>query len=124
MQLYTLSFFRHKESDINYALFIMSIFEMDIFQLIGDFLHLLAVVFLLVKILKTRNISGILSPCSGLSYKTQEIYLVVFLSRYVDIFLGWKTVYFFLMKLVFIGVAFYTVYLMMSQKPFCLSYDR
>ena len=97
---------------------------MDIFQLIGDFLHLLAVVFLLVKILKTRNISGILSPCSGLSYKTQEIYLVVFLSRYVDIFLGWKTVYFFLMKLVFIGVAFYTVYLMMSQKPFCLSYDR
>lgn len=31
---------------------------MDIFQLIGDFLHLLAVVMLILKILANRNVVG------------------------------------------------------------------
>jgi hypothetical protein len=37
---------------------------MDIFQLIGDFLHLFAVLILLLKILAAKNVIGI-------SYKTQ-----------------------------------------------------
>jgi len=53
---------------------------MDIFQLIGDFLHLIAIVMLLLKILATKNVIG-------LSYKTQELYLVVFLTRYSDMIL-------------------------------------
>jgi len=37
---------------------------MDVFQLIGDFLHLIAVLMLLLKMLTTKNVIGI-------SYKTQ-----------------------------------------------------
>jgi hypothetical protein len=37
---------------------------MDILQLIGDFLHLIAIISLVSKILQTKNVTGI-------SYKTQ-----------------------------------------------------
>ncbi|MCL4116967.1 UNVERIFIED_CONTAM: hypothetical protein GTU68_054008, partial [Idotea baltica] len=60
----------------------------------------------------------------GLSYKTQEIYAIVFLSRYVDVLLGWKSLYLFVMKIVFILITLYTAYLMKFKKPFSLSYDK
>ncbi len=50
---------------------------MDVFQLIGDFLHLVAILLLLLKILASKNVVG-------LSYKTQEMFIVVFLTRYSD----------------------------------------
>ncbi len=53
---------------------------MDIFRLIGDFLHLFAVLILLLKILGNKNVIGV-------SYKTQEIYFFVFITRYSDMFL-------------------------------------
>lgn len=56
------------------------IINMDVFQLIGDFLHLIAVLMLLLKILANKNVIGI-------SYKTQEIYMVVFITRYSDMLL-------------------------------------
>ncbi len=37
---------------------------MDVFQLIGDFLHLIAMLMLLLKILANKNVIGV-------SYKTQ-----------------------------------------------------
>ncbi len=53
---------------------------MDVFQLIGDFLHLVAILLLLLKILASKNVVG-------LSYKTQEMFIVVFLTRYSDMVL-------------------------------------
>jgi hypothetical protein len=44
---------------------------MDVFQLIGDFLHLLAVIMLVLKILANKNVIGMILINSGLSYKTQ-----------------------------------------------------
>ncbi len=44
--------------DVNYKLI------MDVFQLIGDFLHLIAMLMLLLKILANKNVIG-------LSYRTQ-----------------------------------------------------
>lgn len=90
---------------------------MDIFQLIGDLLHLIAMLILLFKILETKNVTGI-------SYKTQELYAVVFVSRYIDVFLGWKALYLFVMKFVFTGLTVYTCYLFILRKPFTLSYNR
>lgn len=90
---------------------------MDIFQFIGDLLHLFAILILIYKIIQTRNVAGI-------SYKTQEIYGLVFLSRYIDVFLGWKALYLFLMKFVFIGITIYTCYLLLFRKPFCHSYMK
>ena len=51
---------------------------MDVFQLIGDFLHLVAILMLLLKILSSKTVIG-------LSYRTQELYMVVFLTRYSDL---------------------------------------
>ena len=85
---------------------------MDIFQLIGDFLHLMAVLILVLKIIANRNVLG-------LSYRTQEIFLVVFALRYIDIF-TWRTLYLFVMKVLFMSLTAYTIYLMRFKKPFSL----
>lgn len=50
--------------------------------------------------------------------------MVVFASRYLDLLFGWRSLYAFLMKIIFIGVTAYTIYLMRFKKPFNLSYDK
>lgn len=86
---------------------------MDVFQLIGDFLHLIAILMLLLKILANKNVIGI-------SYKTQEIYFVVFLTRYSDMLFEhrWGTLYFNTMRFIFIGITAYTIYVMKFKRPF------
>ena len=86
---------------------------MDVFQLIGDFLHLIAVLMLLLKILANKNVIGI-------SYKTQEIYLVVFITRYSDMLLEhhWGSLYFNSMRFIFVGITAYTIYVMRFKRPY------
>lgn len=86
---------------------------MDVFQLIGDFLHLIAVLMLLLKILANKNVIG-------LSYKTQELYLVVFLTRYSDLILEnhWGSMYFNCMRILFISITAYTIYVMRFKRPY------
>jgi ER lumen protein retaining receptor len=88
---------------------------MDLFQLIGDFLHLIAVLMLLLKILANKNVIGI-------SYRTQEIYLVVFLTRYSDMLLEarWGSLYFNCMRFIFVGITAYTIYIMRFKRPYKL----
>jgi ER lumen protein retaining receptor len=50
--------------------------------------------------------------------------LVVFVTRYLDLFFGWKTLYVFVMKIIFISLTAYTIYLMKFKKPYNLSLDR
>eukprot|EP00331_Platyophrya_macrostoma_P034215 CAMPEP_0176456736 /NCGR_PEP_ID=MMETSP0127-20121128/31473_1 /TAXON_ID=938130 /ORGANISM="Platyophrya macrostoma, Strain WH" /LENGTH=218 /DNA_ID=CAMNT_0017846767 /DNA_START=37 /DNA_END=693 /DNA_ORIENTATION=- len=90
----------------------------NLFRLTGDIIHLLSFVILIQKIRRSKN-------CLGLSLKTQELYLTVFLTRYLDIYYYWsyQTYYLFFMKLLFIGCTAYTIYLMKFEKPYCLSYD-
>lgn len=88
---------------------------MDVFQLIGDFLHLVAILLLLLKILASKNVVG-------LSYKTQEMFLIVFLTRYSDIILEhhWGSLYFNIMRIIFIIVNSVTIYYMRFKRPFKL----
>ena len=85
---------------------------MDLFQLIGDFLHLIALLMLLLKILANKNVIGI-------SYKTQEIYLVVFITRYSDMLIEhhWGSLYFNAMRFIFVGITGYTIYVMRCKRP-------
>ena len=78
---------------------------MNIFRLFGDLSHLLAIVLLLLKIWKTRS-------CAGISGKSQILFLVVFVSRYLDLLTSFISLYNTVMKLFFIGSAAGTVYLM------------
>ena len=48
----------------------------------------------------------------GLSFKTQLLYVVVFVTRYLDLLWSWVSLYNFVMKLFFIGSSCYILYLM------------
>ncbi|KAI0317409.1 ER lumen protein retaining receptor-domain-containing protein [Amylostereum chailletii] len=76
---------------------------MNIFRFLGDLSHLASIVILLHKIRKTHS-------CRGISFRTQALYVAVFVTRYLDP--RWVSWYNLLMKLFFIGSSVYTVYLM------------
>jgi len=90
--------------------------KMNIFRLIADMLHLLAIVTLLYRIYKSRN-------CIGISCKTQEVYLLVFCVRYVDLFMYFVSMYNTCMKVFFISSTATIIYLMRYKLPFCTTYD-
>jgi ER lumen protein retaining receptor len=64
-------------------------------RLLADFLHLLSILLLLYKIIRSKN-------CSGVSLKTIELYLIVFVTRYLDLFFSFVSYYNTIMKLFFI----------------------
>ena len=85
---------------------------MNIFRFVADMLHVCAICILAYRIKKSRN-------CIGLSCKTQEIYLIVFCMRYVDLFMYYISLYNTLMKVFFISATAFIVYLMRFKKPYC-----
>eukprot|EP00090_Calanus_glacialis_P046793 TRINITY_DN935_c0_g1_i1.p1 TRINITY_DN935_c0_g1~~TRINITY_DN935_c0_g1_i1.p1 ORF type:complete len:213 (-),score=38.65 TRINITY_DN935_c0_g1_i1:225-863(-) len=87
---------------------------MNIFRLLGDVSHLLAIIILLLKIWKTRS-------CAGISGKSQVLFLIVFVSRYLDLVTNFVSVYNTTMKMFFIASAAGTVYLMFIK--FKATYD-
>ncbi|KAF8878043.1 HDEL sequence binding protein [Mucidula mucida] len=78
---------------------------MNLFRLIGDMSHLASILILLHKIKTSRS-------CRGISFKTQALYVGVFVTRYLDLFTHWVSLYNFLMKLFFISSSCFTLYLM------------
>jgi len=78
---------------------------MNIFRLFGDLAHLASIFILVHKITLTRS-------CRGISFKTQALYVAVFVSRYLDLFWHWISLYNFFMKIFFIGSSCYILYLM------------
>jgi len=89
--------------------------KMNVFRLTGDVSHLLAIIILLLKIWKTRS-------CSGISGKSQILFTLVYVTRYLDLFTSFISVYNSFMKVVFIGSSVATLYLMYAK--FKATYDR
>ena len=67
----------------------------------------------------------------GISFKTQALYVAVFVSRYLDLFWEWVSLYNFVMKIFFIASSCYILYLMKykyrcaspaSPSPFHISF--
>ncbi|CAG8200836.1 unnamed protein product [Penicillium salamii] len=85
---------------------------MNLFRLMADFSHL-ASIFMLLQKMKTS------SSCSGLSFKSQVLYLLVFVTRYLDLFWTFtESLYLTTFKLLFIGSSAYVIYLMLNDyKP-------
>ncbi|CDF40477.1 ER lumen protein retaining receptor [Chondrus crispus] len=93
---------------------------MNIFRLGGDMLHVVSIFLLLLKIQTSHS-------CAGLSLKTQILYMVVFSTRYLDLFFTkpWHsalTFYNTIMKILFLSSSAYTIYLM--QKRYKHTYDK
>lgn len=90
---------------------------MNIFRLAGDMTHLISILILLLKIYATKS-------CSGISRKTQELFALVFLARYMDLFTDFISVYNTIMKIVFIGSSLAIVWCMRFHRAVRRSYDR
>ena len=88
---------------------------MNIFRLLGDLSHLAAILILLWKIWTSRS-------CSGISARSQVLYMVVFATRYLDLFTSFVSAYNSLMKLFFLGSTALTIYLMLVK--FRPTYER
>ncbi|XP_020695979.1 ER lumen protein-retaining receptor isoform X2 [Dendrobium catenatum] len=82
---------------------------MNAFRLAGDMTHLLSIILLLLKIRATKS-------CAGISLKTQELYVIVFMSRYLDLFRTYYSLYNSLMKIIFLGTSMCIVWYMRSHK--------
>jgi len=80
----------------------------NLFRLSGDFLHLGAFGFLLYHLHSTKS-------CEGISFRTQAMYLAVFLCRYIDIFWNFISMYNSVMKLLFIGTTGYILFMMNGE---------
>ncbi|KAH3872072.1 ER lumen protein-retaining receptor 2 isoform X1 [Dreissena polymorpha] len=76
---------------------------MNIFRLVGDMSHLLAIIILLMKMWKSRSVAGI-------SGKSQILFAIVFTTRYLDLFTSFVSIYNTSMKVFFIGTSYVTVY--------------
>lgn len=78
---------------------------MNIFRFFADFSHVLSIIILLHKIQTSGSIAG-------LSFKTQALYALVFVTRYLDVTFQYISFYNTVMKLLFLATSFYTLYLM------------
>lgn len=88
---------------------------MNIFRLAGDLAHVFAIIILLLKIWKTRS-------CAGISGKSQVLFALVYLTRYLDLFTTYVSLYNSVMKVIFLASSGATVYLMYVK--FKATYDH
>ena len=78
---------------------------MNIFRFCADMSHVVSIFLLLHKIRTSNSVAGI-------SFKTQALYALVFVTRYLDLFYKFHSVYNTAMKILFISTSLYTLYLM------------
>jgi len=78
-------------------------------------MHLASIFILILKMYSTQS-------CAGISFKTQVLYLVVFCTRYLDLFTHFVSLYNTLMKIFFIASSAFIVYLML--KPYKETVNR
>ncbi|KAJ3097613.1 endoplasmic reticulum retention protein [Phlyctochytrium bullatum] len=84
---------------------------MNIFRFFADMAHLVSICILLLKIWQSKSASGF----SGISFKTQALYLTVFITRYLDLFTKFYSLYNVFMKILFIGTSAWICYAMKTQ---------
>ncbi|KAI0124822.1 ER lumen protein retaining receptor 1 [Xylariales sp. AK1849] len=83
---------------------------LNVFRVLGDFSHLASILILLHKMTE-------LNGCAGISFKSQALYLLVYVTRYLDLFVT-NSIYNVIFKILFIGSQGYIVYLMTTKyKP-------
>ena len=89
---------------------------MNIFRFCGDMSHLFSILILMVRLSITKNVKGI-------SLKTQELFLLVFLTRYVDLFFGhYVSLYNTVMKITYITTSALIVYYIREVNPWQRTY--
>lgn len=67
-----------------------------------------------------------LSSCYilGISVRTHELFLLVFVTRYLDLFTTYYSLYNTVMKMLYIGTSSMIIYAIRFQQPICSTYDK
>ncbi|AFZ81665.1 er lumen protein retaining receptor, putative [Theileria equi strain WA] len=91
--------------------------SMNIFRLAGDMCHIVSLILLVWKLKVSKN-------CLGISCRMLELYLMVFVCRYVDLFIYFISFYNTFMKILFILVTAYSIYLIRFRPPISQTYNR
>lgn len=89
---------------------------MNLFRFAGDMCHVMSILVLLLRLRVTKNANGI-------SIKTQELYLIVFISRYLDLFTTFYSLYNSVMKILYITTTAYIIYMVKTTEPFKTTYE-
>jgi ER lumen protein retaining receptor len=83
---------------------------MNAFRLAGDMSHLLSFIVLIWQLVKSKSANGI-------SLKTQELYLLVFLCRYIDLFTNFYSLYNTVFKIFYITCSAAIVCMIRFKNP-------
>lgn len=81
---------------------------LNIFRIGGDFAHLVSILVLIHSITLSHSTVGV-------SFKTQALYAVVFVTRYLDLLYSYVSLYNTIMKVFFIGSSIYILHLMHNK---------
>jgi ER lumen protein retaining receptor len=90
---------------------------MNIFRFLGDMSHVVSFIFLFYRIYKYKT-------TAGLSLKSQELYLLVFVTRYLDLFTNFISPYNTIMKMLYLTFSGLIVYLMRMKEPWKSTYKK
>jgi ER lumen protein retaining receptor len=66
----------------------------------------------------------VVSPNVGISVRSHELFLVVFVTRYLDLFTTYYSIYNSIMKMVYIGTTASIIYTIKFQEPIKSTYDK
>jgi ER lumen protein retaining receptor len=81
---------------------------LNVFRILGDFSHLVSILILIQSITQSHSTIGV-------SFKTQLLYVVVFVTRYLDLLFRFISLYNTLMKIFFISSSVYILHLMKNK---------
>lgn len=90
---------------------------MNLFRLAGDLSHVISIFLLLIRLIATKSATGI-------SLKTQELFLLVFVTRYLDLFTTYYSLYNSVMKVLYISATGYIVWMIRYKEPYRSKYDN
>ena len=79
-------------------------------RLCGDLSHVISILILILRLRVSRSALGV-------SVKTQELFLLVFLTRYLDLFTTFYSLYNSLMKVAYIMATSYIVCMIKYMEP-------
>ena len=89
---------------------------MNVFRIFGDVSHYTAIVTIFLKIITSKS-------CRGISGRTQILYLLVFLTRYIDLFFNFISLYNTGIKIFFIISSVTNIYLTLVKYKGTISND-
>lgn len=90
---------------------------MNIFRLAGDMSHVFSIIVLLLRLRVVKNAHGV-------SVKSHELFLIVFVTRYLDLFTTFYSVYNTVMKILYICATAMIIYTIKFTNPFKATYDK